>query len=106
MNNNEPSFLIVSEEEEWKNEIKNTINNIALKYNKKIKIIEIDYTNEYNIENYTSVLDMFCLSMCKEILQGVKYSSFSIISSIIGNNRLENYTTYLKDNKEQASIQI
>jgi len=99
-NKNKPIFLIVSEEDEWKNEITDIINNIAIKYNKKIKILKVDYTNEHNIENYSSILDMFCLSMCKQILQGVKYSSFSIISSMIGNNKLKNYTKYLNDNKD------
>jgi hypothetical protein len=95
----EPIFLIVSEDESWKDEIKNIINDFAIKNNNKIKILEIDYTNDYNYDNYTSILDLFCLSKCKNILQGVKYSSFSIVASMIGNNNLTNYTEYLKDNK-------
>jgi hypothetical protein len=35
---------------------------------------------------------MFCLSKCKEILQGVKYSTFSILASLLGNNKLRNYS--------------
>ena len=37
---------------------------------------------------------MFCLSKCKDILQGVKYSSFSILSSLLGNNKIRNYSNY------------
>ena len=39
-----------------------------------------------------SVLDLFALSWCKEILQGVKYSTFSMSAAIIGNCKLRNYS--------------
>jgi len=90
----EPTFLIVSEDNNWKLEIKNLINNISNKNNKEIKIIDIDYNNKNNYNNYNSVLDMFCLSKCKEILQGVKYSTFSILASLLGNNKIRNYSKY------------
>jgi hypothetical protein len=97
---NEPSFLIVSEDIEWKNHIKDIINNYSLINNKKINILEIDYTNNNNYHNYASVLDMFCLSKCKEIFQGVKYSTFSILASILGDINLRNYSKHLQsDNK-------
>jgi L-rhamnose mutarotase len=38
---------------------------------------------------------MFCLSKCKEILQGVKYSTFSILASLLGNNKIRNYSKYI-----------
>jgi hypothetical protein len=41
---------------------------------------------------------MFCLSKCKTILQGVKYSTFSILASILGNEKLNNYSKYLNNN--------
>lgn len=85
----EPTFLIVSEDNNWKLEITNIIKNIS----NKVKILDIDYTDN-NYCNYNSVLDMFCLSKCKEILQGVKYSTFSILSSLLGNNKLRNYSKY------------
>jgi hypothetical protein len=90
-----PTFLIVSEDNNWKNQIQEIIINISNENNKTIKILEIDYSdynNDYN--NYNSVLDMFCLSKCKEILQGVKYSTFSILASLLGNNKLRNYSKY------------
>jgi len=90
----EPIFLIVSEDDNWKEEISNIIMNIANKNNKVIKILDIDYYNENNYSNYNSILDMFCLSKCKEILQGVKYSTFSILASLLGNNKIRNYSNY------------
>ena len=90
----EPTFLIVSEDNNWKLEIQNCITNISINKNKQIKIIDIDYDNKDNYSNYNSVLDMFCLSKCKEILQGVKYSTFSILASLLGNNKLRNYSKY------------
>jgi hypothetical protein len=84
-------FLLVSEDETWKQEFKEKINTIANNHQVEIKIIEIDYKpNDY--ANYKSVLDMFCLSKCKEILQGVKYSTFSMLAALLGNVKLRNYT--------------
>jgi len=94
INEKEPIFLIVSEDNNWKNEITNIIQDITTKNNKHIKILNIDYTNNCNYNNYNSVLDMFCLSKCKEILQGVKYSTFSILASILGNGKLRNYSNF------------
>jgi len=90
----EPTFLIVSEEHDWKLLIINIINNISIVNNKQIKIIEIDYENPNHYSNYNSVLDMFCLSKCKEILQGVKYTTFSMLASLLGNNKIRNYSKY------------
>lgn len=90
----EPIFFVVSEDNSWKNEICNVIRKLSDKKNKQIKILHVDYTNKHNYFNYTSVLDMFCLSRCKEILQGVKYSTFSIVASLVGNNKLRNYAKY------------
>jgi len=91
----DPIFLIVSEDNNWKIHIQNIIINISNNLNKKIKILDIDYSNENNYYNYNSVLDMFCLSKCKEILQGVKYSTFSILASLLGNNKIRNYSNYI-----------
>jgi len=90
----EPTFLIVSEDNTWKKEVYDIIMNISNNNNKIIKIIEIDYENDANYCNYNSVLDMFCLSKCKEILQGVKYSTFSILASLLGNHKIRNYSKY------------
>jgi hypothetical protein len=94
INENDVKFVIVSENNNWKLEIKNLINNISNNNNKQITILDIDYENESNFCNYNSVLDMFCLSKCKEILQGVKYSTFSILAGMLGNNKIRNYSNY------------
>ena len=90
----EPIFLVVSEDDEWKQEICKIIVTMSEKNNKPIKILDVDYSNKNNYFNYSSVIDMFCLSKCKEILQGVKYSSFSIVASLLGNNKIRNYAKY------------
>jgi len=92
---NEPSFLLVSEDNQWKLEFIRNILDYCDKNNKKINIINLDYTNENNYSNYISVLDMFCLSKCKEILQGVKHSGFSILASLLGNCKIRNYSNYI-----------
>jgi hypothetical protein len=94
INESNVKFLIVSEDNVWKKEISDIIIDISNKYNKNIKLLEINYENENKYSNYNSVLDMFCLSKCKEILQGVKYSTFSILAALIGNNKLRNYALY------------
>jgi len=89
-----PVFLIVSEDEIWKNEIMAKILDISIKYNKNIKFLTPDYKNEKKYDNFRSVMDMFCLSKCKEILQGVKYSTFSMLAALLGNCKLRNYSRY------------
>ena len=93
---NEPSFLIVSEDNDWKEYITNILKEYANKNNKTINIININYENPDNINNYSAVLDLFCLSKCKKIFQGDKSSNYSNIAAIIGNNKLMNYSHLLK----------
>ena len=88
----EPVFLIVSEDNQWKDEFHHIVNRIFLENNKTPRFILIDYNSSVHYVNYNGVLDMFCLSRCKAIYQGVKYSTFSMIASLIGNNKLHNYS--------------
>lgn len=99
-----PKFLIVSEDNEWKLEISNIILEYANKNNKQIELVNINYEIGIYYFNYEAVLDFFCLSRCKEILMGVKYSSFSIMAAIIGNNKLRNYFNYDKENYDNCLI--
>jgi hypothetical protein len=101
---NNPKFLIVSEDNEWKLEISNIILEYANKNNKRIELVNINYEIGIYYFNYEAVLDFFCLSRCKEILMGVKYSSFSIMAAIIGNNKLRNYFNYDKENYDNCLI--
>lgn len=101
---NNPKFLIVSEDNEWKLEISNIILEYANKNNKQIGLVNINYEIGIYYFNYEAVLDFFCLTRCKEILMGVKYSSFSIMAAIIGNNKLRNYFNYDKENYDNCLI--
>ena len=94
----EPSFLVVSEDSKWKEYIINIINSYAIANNKKINIIKPNYDNPDNIINYDAIIDFFCLSKCKKIFQGVKTSNYSNIAAIIGNNKLINYSHLLESN--------
>ena len=95
INEESPSFVIVSEDNDWKNEFQDMINRIAIENNKNINIVKINYDIDEFYVNYNGILDMFCLSKCKEIIQGVKYSTFSILASLLGNNKLRNYSKWL-----------
>ena len=101
---NNAKFLVVSEDNEWKKEISNIILEYANKNNKQIELVNINYEIGIYYFNYEAVLDFFCLSRCKEILMGVKYSSFSIMAAIIGNNKLRNYFNYDKENFDNCLI--
>ena len=93
-----PHFLIVSEDISWKESITKQIVSMSNILNKPITLLSIDYNNsEY--ANFNAVLDLFLLSKCKEILQGVKYSTFSIVASILGSNKLRNYSKYTNNYK-------
>jgi hypothetical protein len=93
-----PTFFIVSEDHQWKNDISNKIRGMS--DHKKIEMIEIDYSVGDGYDNYSAVLDMFSLSKCKKIFQGVKYSTFSILAALLGNNKLINYSHCLQDDRE------
>lgn len=87
-----PKFVIVSEDENWKNEFIRHV--MGISGDKPIEIIQIDYSKGQDYYNYASVLDMVCLSKCKDILQGVKYSTFSMLAALLGNRKIRNYSRY------------
>ena len=94
---NEPSFLFVSEDYEFREEIKTIIEVFAEENKKNIKIINIDYNTNDAFLNYISVMDMWCLSRCKQIFQGVKYSTFSVLASLLGSCKIVNYADLLNN---------
>lgn len=87
-NDNETKLLIVGEDKEWNLEFKTMIQS---KYNKDINFVNILYPENYINEGFNVVLDMFCLSRCKKIYQGVKWTTFSSLSALIGNVDIVNY---------------
>jgi hypothetical protein len=94
-----PRFFLCSEDAEWKAEFGRTVKAVS----GKVEFVEPDKgcvnqdpaarTRERAMAGFDAVLDMFCLSRCKEILQGVKYSTFSMVSAIVGGRPLRNYAS-------------
>jgi len=82
--NNNESFFVCSEDKEYKLYFQDWI----IKNGGNIIIINEDLlnNNEEN-EQILPILEMFCLSRCKEIIQGVKYSSYSITAALIGKHK-------------------
>ena len=99
LNESNPSFLITSDENSWKEYFKNELLIFAKNNNKTINFINVNYDNSNTYDNYNAILDLFCLSKCKKIFQDVKYSTFSIVASIIGNNEIINYSHLLEVHK-------
>jgi len=96
-----PSFFVTSEDNKHKNLFCESIKNIAKEKGKEqnVTILEIDEKlceNIKSIKNYASVLDFFCLSKCKSIIQGTKYSAFSVVAALIGNEKLINLSKFLE----------
>ena len=83
-NNKNDSFFVCSEDKEYKLYFQNWI----IENGGKIIVINEELLNENENENENEqilpILEMFCLSRCKEIIQGVKYSSYSITAALIG----------------------
>jgi hypothetical protein len=93
-----PKFFIASEDNENKKQFVDLINNKATSLNKVVKILNIEENIPENItskHNFNTVLDLFCLSKCKSIVQGIKYSGFSVVASLIGNEKIINFSKYL-----------
>jgi len=94
-----PTFFLSSEDYEYKNYFINVIKKIANYKNKIITIMNIsdDIPEKIkSIYNYKSIIDLFSLSRCKSIIQGVRYSAFSVVASLIGNERLINLSKNLE----------
>jgi hypothetical protein len=93
----EPYFLFVSEDYNFREEIKQIIKTFAEENQKNINILNIDYTDSHNFSNYASIMDMWALSRCKKIFQGVKFSTFSILASLLGSCKIINYSKIIEN---------
>lgn len=82
--NNNELFFVCSEDKEYKLYFQNWIiqngGNI-------IRINEELLTENHKNEQILPILELFCLSRCKEIIQGIKYSSYSITAALIGKHK-------------------
>ena len=95
------TFLVVSEDKAWKKTIEEYIDGIDDRQpGDPGRCVVLDYSNPHEYANFESVLDMFALSRCKTIIQGVKYSSYSILAALIGQGKLVNYSPKLESNTE------
>ena len=90
-NETNPKFFLCSEDNVVKADMRNYIHDL------QGRVIDVDY-DHCNLDGYSSVLDLFCLSRCKCILQGTKYSSFSISAALIGKSK--RVINYLSDERE------
>ena len=89
-----PAFLIVSEDAEWKQHIASHLQEYSTANSRSIQLLNINYLDNNDVNTlcgFESIADMFCLAKCKMIFQGVKYSTFSMVASIIGTGKLQNY---------------
>lgn len=86
-------FFVCSEDLEHKNMMKRFIQEKCGCACKTCKFMEpnIPAFMQETYINIAAVVDMFALSQCKCILQGIKYSTFSMAASIIGNTPLHNF---------------
>lgn len=82
-------FCVCSEDEAYKTEFTNWLRSLCQMYDKKCNIIVPKYLTA--IKGHAAVTDMFCLSKCRSIYQGIKYSTFSTIAAIIGGVNLYNF---------------
>ncbi len=96
-NEKETKLLIVSEDKLWIDEFKKML---KCRYDTNdINFINILYPDFENNKNFNVVLDMFCLSQCKKIYQGVKWSTFSALAALIGNVDIINYYNVLPEHE-------
>ena len=96
--NNYKYIFICSEYDYYKNEF-------IKKLNKNIKIVN-PIINNIDVKN--DIVDLFSLSLCSKIYLCSKFSSYSIIASIIGNiDIICNYDeVYENDIKERYKAKI
>jgi hypothetical protein len=99
-NDENPSFYVTSEDFNHENNFIEYIKNIANEKQKPVTILKIDDNipeSAKSIFNFYDILDFFSLSKCKVIIQGVKYSAFSIVASLVGNETITNLSGSLEN---------
>jgi hypothetical protein len=81
-------FFVCSEDANYKEIFIGYLRDLCNKYEKKciicsVKHISDDFKKQYvNIE---AVVDFFSLSKCKNIIQGIKHSTFTMMAAMVGN---------------------
>jgi hypothetical protein len=92
-----PIFFLTSEDVTWREKIKIHILNISAQLNKNVTILDFDRISDSDktIKGFNAILDLFCLSKCKTIIQSLRYSAFSVVSALIGNEKIMNNSKFL-----------
>lgn len=78
-------FFVCSEDNEYKNEFIEFVKSVGG------TVIDYDKIGSVPIDGLYEIMDLFCLSKCKAIFQGTRYSTFSLLASLIGSSKLVNY---------------
>lgn len=81
-----PVFFLCSDDAKWKQHIQGIIENFA-----PGKSTFLDAMSNDTRQGAQDFLDLFTLSRCKKIFMTVKYSTFSIMASLIGNVPIQTY---------------
>lgn len=91
-NEKKMKFFVCSEDKAYKESFITWLNATCNRYG--IDAVFLHPNIETTKRGATAVVDMFCLSRCKLVCQGIKYSTFSMIACIIGNVPLYNFAEY------------
>jgi hypothetical protein len=84
------SFFVCSDDYSFKLEFETWLKSIRY----DVRIIEMPTGQQFDHDYHgaSAVLDLFALSMCKCVVQGIAYSSFSVFAAIKGKVPLYNFT--------------
>lgn len=87
-----PTFFVCSEDANHRDQFKAFLIDMAHQLDKPITILP---NHNQPVAGFSALYDMFTLSRCKTIYQGVKHSSFAVAAALIGSRPLVNYTHHL-----------
>lgn len=93
-NENNPSFLLVSEDLIWKNDFQMKLVDYAKSKGKDVSFASLNIIVDSKI---LPIIELFSLSKCKRIYQGVKVSTFSTFAALHGSVPIVNYAYKLCD---------
>jgi hypothetical protein len=87
------SFYLCSEDQAWKREFQDWLEGVGGRVT-----VNCESPGE-KPRGFHAVLDFFCLSECKSIVQCINYSTFSMAAAMVGGKPLHNFSEDVKSNK-------
>jgi hypothetical protein len=98
-------FYVLSDDEAYKETFANEIRTIGKRLQTHVSILILNkeavrkhvstiHPHITYLDGYYDVFEWFCMSQCKAILQGIKYSTFSMSASMLRQVPLMNFTDY------------